>query len=447
MTNDTQVTHLSSRATRVPHRRSAWGALLLLPLVATLFCSPAHADDSTTDITWADVQAAEQNEAAAQALADQIDAQLDSVEQRAAELGDASVTASAAAETARQGLDAAQSKVDELDASVLSAQQTSDAALHAAGSLIVAQMRNGYGLSDTLQLLNTSDPDAMLSQLALASRVAGITGDVIDTAQKALSAYQSLSDQAAAARDELAQRSEEANQAAEDAQAASVAASTSVAEVKATHDDLYAKLAELQGTTADAIAAYRQQEAEQASYLEQQASAQQQADQSQQTSSGTETATTNPTTSDQTSSGGSAGSSTSAAAGTGSETPAAQPADAGNATTGTGSSSSSSTVDNSRAAAKAYAQSRMSSYGWDDSQYACLVSLWTRESGWSYTATNSSSGAYGIPQALPGSKMASAGADWQTNSQTQIDWGLGYISSVYGTPCGAWQHSENTGWY
>ncbi|AUG28611.1 lytic transglycosylase domain-containing protein [Microbacterium hominis] len=86
------------------------------------------------------------------------------------------------------------------------------------------------------------------------------------------------------------------------------------------------------------------------------------------------------------------------------------------------------------------------SYGWGDDQFACLVSLWNKESGWRVNAANSS-GAYGIPQALPGSKMASAGADWETNPATQIAWGLGYISGRYGTPCGAWDHSESVGWY
>ncbi|MGO4690052.1 hypothetical protein [Glaciibacter sp. 2TAF33] len=86
-------------------------------------------------------------------------------------------------------------------------------------------------------------------------------------------------------------------------------------------------------------------------------------------------------------------------------------------------------------------------YGWGEDQFACLVPLWARESGWNVNAYNSSSGATGIPQALPGSKMASAGADWQTNPATQITWGLGYISGRYGTPCAAWDHSESAGWY
>ncbi|MCL1898588.1 MAG: ubiquitin-like domain-containing protein [Micrococcales bacterium] len=83
------------------------------------------------------------------------------------------------------------------------------------------------------------------------------------------------------------------------------------------------------------------------------------------------------------------------------------------------------------------------SYGWGDDQFACLVSLWQRESGWNHTAANGGSGAYGIPQAYPGSKMASAGADWQTNPTTQISWGLGYIKGRYGNPCAAWGYFQS----
>lgn len=97
--------------------------------------------------------------------------------------------------------------------------------------------------------------------------------------------------------------------------------------------------------------------------------------------------------------------------------------------------------------ARSIARSMLASYGWGDDQWGCLDSLWMRESGWNHTAMNASSGAYGIPQSLPGSKMASAGADWQTNPATQIEWGLGYISGRYGSPCGAWAHSQSVGWY
>jgi hypothetical protein len=93
------------------------------------------------------------------------------------------------------------------------------------------------------------------------------------------------------------------------------------------------------------------------------------------------------------------------------------------------------------------ARALLSSFGWSDSQFGCLDSLWERESHWNPFAENSSSGAYGIPQSLPGSKMASVAPDWRTNPVTQIKWGLGYIEDRYGSPCGAWGHSQSHGWY
>ncbi|MEZ3160482.1 lytic transglycosylase domain-containing protein [Microbacterium sp. BWT-B31] len=97
--------------------------------------------------------------------------------------------------------------------------------------------------------------------------------------------------------------------------------------------------------------------------------------------------------------------------------------------------------------AQAIARGMLAGYGWGDDQFGCLVALWDRESGWNVHAHNSSSGAHGIPQALPGSKMGSAGPDWENNATTQISWGLGYIAGRYGSPCGAWGHSESNGWY
>lgn len=97
--------------------------------------------------------------------------------------------------------------------------------------------------------------------------------------------------------------------------------------------------------------------------------------------------------------------------------------------------------------AQAIALEMVNARGWGADEFNCLVALWDRESGWNVYAHNPSSGAYGIPQSLPGDKMASAGADWATNPATQITWGLGYIESRYGTPCGAWAHSESVGWY
>lgn len=93
------------------------------------------------------------------------------------------------------------------------------------------------------------------------------------------------------------------------------------------------------------------------------------------------------------------------------------------------------------------AMSMLAQFGWPSSQFSCLESLWQRESSWNPLATNPYSGAYGIPQALPASKMASAGSDWATNPATQIRWGLGYIKATYGSPCGAWSHELADGSY
>ncbi|MHC3474041.1 aggregation-promoting factor C-terminal-like domain-containing protein [Streptomyces sp. 7R007] len=80
-------------------------------------------------------------------------------------------------------------------------------------------------------------------------------------------------------------------------------------------------------------------------------------------------------------------------------------------------------------------------------QYAAFSNIVAHESGWNVSATNASSGAYGLVQALPGSKMASAGSDWKTNAATQIKWGLNYMNSRYGSPAAAWSFWQTHGWY
>ena len=99
------------------------------------------------------------------------------------------------------------------------------------------------------------------------------------------------------------------------------------------------------------------------------------------------------------------------------------------------------------AAAQAYAAGQLGSFGWGADQMSCLTQLWQRESDWLTSAENASSGAYGIAQSLPASKMESTGSDWASNYETQIRWGLGYIQGRYGSPCAAWGHSNAVGWY
>ena len=103
--------------------------------------------------------------------------------------------------------------------------------------------------------------------------------------------------------------------------------------------------------------------------------------------------------------------------------------------------------DLSSADPKAVARALMPKYGMSASDFDCVDNLWASESGWDVHADNPTSSAYGIPQALPGSKMSSAGADWEDNPETQIRWGLGYIKSRYGSACEAWSYKQGAGWY
>jgi hypothetical protein len=134
--------------------------------------------------------------------------------------------------------------------------------------------------------------------------------------------------------------------------------------------------------------------------------------------------------------------------------PTAPPATSANANAGGGGGGGGGTIADENApppdpgTAESTAYNMLSSFGWSAStQYSCLNNIWSRESGWQYNAENATSGAYGIPQALPGSKMASAGADWETDPTTQIKWGLGYIQGRYGTPCDAWSFWQANGFY
>ena len=96
---------------------------------------------------------------------------------------------------------------------------------------------------------------------------------------------------------------------------------------------------------------------------------------------------------------------------------------------------------------KEVAMNLLPDHGWGQGQFSCLEKLWNKESRWRVSAANPTSSAYGIPQALPGNRMAAYGSDWRTNPVTQIKWGLDYIEATYGSPCSAWGHSQAKGWY
>ncbi|HEY0374555.1 MAG TPA: lytic transglycosylase domain-containing protein [Amnibacterium sp.] len=113
---------------------------------------------------------------------------------------------------------------------------------------------------------------------------------------------------------------------------------------------------------------------------------------------------------------------------------------------GGGSSGGGATYTTPVGTAQTFAAQLVASNGWGADQFSCLVNLWNRESGWNTHAYNPS-GAYGIPQALPGSKMSSFGGDWRNDYRVQVRWGLSYIRGSYGSPCGAWAHSNAYNWY
>lgn len=126
---------------------------------------------------------------------------------------------------------------------------------------------------------------------------------------------------------------------------------------------------------------------------------------------------------------------------------AAQPLQGAGGTSGSTGSTVAAAPPPDPGTAQSIAYNMLSSFGWSPGTYfSCLNNIWTRESGWNYQAENAS-GAYGIPQALPASKMASAGADYLTDPKTQIIWGLGYIQGRYGNPCSAWSYWEAHGYY
>jgi hypothetical protein len=105
------------------------------------------------------------------------------------------------------------------------------------------------------------------------------------------------------------------------------------------------------------------------------------------------------------------------------------------------------TEDPTKADPRTLARALMPLFGLESSQFSCVDSIWSQESGWNVHADNPSSSAYGIPQALPGSKMSSAGPDWQNSAETQIKWGLNYIKERYGSACSAWSFKQGHGWY
>ncbi|WP_430295830.1 hypothetical protein [Sinomonas sp. B1-1] len=352
--------------------------------------------------TWADVEAAKANAEAARIQADRISALLAQVKATAADASAAAVTAGAAAARAQQDVRSQERVVERLESEADRQATDRDAAQDAAGQLAAAAYMGGPGIGpfETFSLLSRPDSiDELQALQILNEQAAQSLADYRVAANAASAAHQA----AQAARDELAQLAAKAERDLQAAQSAQRAAQRAVAEAQDKETTLLAQLADLKGTSADVERKYREGLEARAAYEAAQ-KAKSLAAQAQGALSGAALLATNPV-------------------------------------------SSGAGVVNDPAGAQAFASSLMGSRGWDQTEFGCLVQLWTRESNWLTDATNPSSGAYGIAQALPASKYASAGSDWLTNYRTQVSWGVGYIADRYGTPCRAWDHSNAVGWY
>ncbi|PZF33633.1 hypothetical protein [Curtobacterium sp. MCPF17_051] len=388
-------------------------AVVVGALVApALTAAPANATEYPT---WQDVQRAKGNETAKRAEVQKVQAALQSAQDEAAAKSQAALVASSKADAAEAESAAAAQAATSLQAQAQHASETADRAQQRAGQLAANLYRDGSTNQMTTRIATAENPDQLLYQLGALDQLSETWSGVMDEASVAAGTASSLHEQAERAETERATRAQAAEERSAAAKAAEQAADAAVESTEQHSDELYAQLASLKDSTAKQEAGYE---------LGQRVAAQKAEQQRKRAAA--------------------------AAAEAAANTAAANAGSGGATSGGTGSSHpSTGGVAVDPAAAQAYARSALGSYGWGSDQFSCLVSLWTQESGWRANALNASSGAYGIPQSLPAEKMAVAGADWRTNANTQIDWGLAYIKSAYGSPCGAWGHemSVDPHWY
>jgi len=400
----------------------ATAALFLLSSVAV--GPPASAADDYP--SWADVEAARSSEAATAAEVERIGTALDSLQARAAELGDTAVAETALSGQALAAFTAASAQQTVLTTRADAASARSVASSTRLGALGAQLYRSGGGSLAAGALFDGRHADELLFRLGTLSRLTEQAGRLTDQATAERNTAEALTSQAEVMTRERDRLQGEAAAALAATRSAQQAVDAEVAAQRAVGETLYAQLATLKNSSADVERQYRTGVVAHQEYVEQQRQAAANAAVAASAAAAAAAAKT---------AAGSAGT----APATGqvprrppSNVPASIPPGGGVA---------------DPAGARKIAEAQLPARGWADGEYGCLVSLWQRESGWRVNAYNASSGAYGIPQSLPGSKMQSAGDDWQTNPATQINWGLGYIASRYGTPCAAWDHSEANNWY
>ncbi|WFR85352.1 lytic transglycosylase domain-containing protein [Arthrobacter sp. Y-9] len=427
--------------------RRASAPTLAAALTLTLLCGGllpgAAADDDTPPSgypSWSDVQKAKQSEGAKTAEITTINGLLGHLEAEAEKRGNAAVVASGAYAVADAALNVAKAKVDGLSAQLR--QATAEAARYRKeyGALAVQAYKNGSLDLPGIPDLQSIQPDR-LQGLSVLQVVTGRASALLAKSSAAENTVQSLTDQEQRAEAERQRLADDARQKLDAAQAAKSAMDTQLAQQKQHGQELTAQLASLKGTTASVEARYQQGQEALAAYEAAQAAkraaAEERAREQAAAAAAEQQREQQQATAQAAANAQQAGSASGPAPSTPDPTPqppVVVPPDTGGAV-------------NDPAGAQSYAAGRLGSYGWGQDQFQCLQLLWTQESSWLTTATNASSGAYGIAQALPAGKYASAGSDWLTNYRTQIEWGLGYIRDRYGSPCGAWAHEVSNNWY
>ncbi|KQQ00758.1 hypothetical protein ASG06_15660 [Rathayibacter sp. Leaf185] len=434
---------------RARQRLLAAGAGTVLVLCAAL-ASPLTASaayDPSDYPSWSDVEAAKSSETATAAEVDRITAFLADLRDQAAVLTDAAITKASEADAAQSALDEATQKVTALEERAAAARADADSAKEQAGRLAAQLYRNG-GTDATLNLLiGGQKADALLYRLGTMTQLTQQTSRLQTEAESTENQAGALASQAEQARTERESLATAAADALQSAQAAQADADAKVAEQEQYSAQLYDQLASLKNTTAALEEEFATGQQAKADFEEQERQSRLAAE-AEARRVAAASAPRAPA--------GSAPAPAPAAPASG-----GGPLQLGNDDPSGATNSSAQTIaalstyagrtdGMSPAQAQSYARSAMGSHGWGQDQMdSCLIPLWNGESGWRWNALNRSSGAYGIPQALPASKMATYGSDYQTNAATQIDWGLAYIKSVYGSPCTAWSkwNSRSPHWY
>ncbi|MDQ0239836.1 lytic transglycosylase domain-containing protein [Arthrobacter bambusae] len=404
-------------------------AIIVPLLVASLLqAGPASADDDAPPSgypSWAEVQQAQGNEAAASAEVDRINQLLAGLQQKSGELGAAAIKAGTEYAKAHDALQHQQAVTQKLAEASQQAKAKADSLRKATSSLVVQAYESGGFDPGPWSLANAAIAPDNIQNFALLNRVLDRTAKLHDDALSASRASAAATAQEQAARDVLAQLDSDAAAKAQAAESARRAAEDSVAATDGQRKTMVAQLASLTSTSAAVAQKYQEGQVALAAYQAAQEAKREAAQRK------------------------AIADAAAAAAAAANNQQAVQPpisSGGGGGFVGGGGGGGGNVV-NDPAGARQYASSRLGAYGWGQDQMQCLSLLWTQESSWMTDATNPSSGAYGVAQALPPDKYYSAGSDWLSNYRTQIDWGLGYIRDRYGSPCNAWQHEMGFNWY